>query len=201
MGVAIPVVWYSLLWKQYEAISHWVRWFPNSYPLVNVCIAMENHHWKLTISVAIFNSYVRHYQMVPTKMRVFSGRQLWNYCIHSQSSIDPPQPSQKCPPKACWFQGCRFPDVFWGVGLGWKFVWKTRRILFGSASGLLMEAWSKHHVLICVVRMKPWLSKLYTFYQCTHDLWLEQTKQRGASHVVGPSQVGACRWHQMTHHI
>ena len=39
------------------------------YPLVNCYITLENHHWKMgksTISMGIFNSYVRNYQGKPT---------------------------------------------------------------------------------------------------------------------------------------
>ena len=41
--------------------------FNGIYPLVNVYITMENHHFqwgKSTISMAIFNSYVKNYQRV-----------------------------------------------------------------------------------------------------------------------------------------
>jgi hypothetical protein len=46
------------------------------YPLVNIQKTMENHHaffmGKLTISMAIFHSYVTNYQRVPNKKWCFS---------------------------------------------------------------------------------------------------------------------------------
>ena len=52
------------------------------YPLVNVYIAIENHHainGKLTISMAIFNRYVTNYQRVI--LRFFVG-------VHLQKNSD-----------------------------------------------------------------------------------------------------------------
>ena len=133
-----------------------------------------------------FTSMIYHH--LPIKMRIF-------LVANWEITISPPRPSQKCRRLAAAsqfvvFSMC-FCYFFGGAVVGLKLHLEDSEMPFFGALGLLMEAGSKNEVLICVARtlMKPWLCKLCTFYQCTHDLWLEQTKQRGASHVVGPSQV------------
>ena len=58
----LPAADYSLRWvfgAQGGVMSSW--WFAQGYPLVNVYITMENHHfqWVNPLQMAIFNSYVK----------------------------------------------------------------------------------------------------------------------------------------------
>ena len=69
-------------WKRLTSNSQ--RWCQNSYPLVNIQKTMENHHLfmgKSTISMAIFNSYVSHYQ------RVFSNGHRTSWFTHLNSMV------------------------------------------------------------------------------------------------------------------
>lgn len=123
------------------------------------------------------------------------GRKLWNYHI-------PTSAISKMPPACCCFPVCRFFYVvllfFLAAVVGLKLHLEDSEMPFFGALGLLMEAGSKNEVLICVARtlMKPWLCKLCTFYQCTHDLWLEQAKQG-----VPAMWLGQAKCLQMTHRI
>ena len=53
------------LWHRPRVINNSQEWSP-VYPLVISQFAMENHHfeWENPLSMAIFNSYVGHYQRV-----------------------------------------------------------------------------------------------------------------------------------------
>ena len=66
------------------------------YPLANVHITMEDHHFlmgKLTLSMAIFNSYVSHYQRV--KKMICGTSILGTYiCSNSQKTCEKQYPSE-----------------------------------------------------------------------------------------------------------
>ena len=117
-------------------------------------------------------------------------------------TISPPRPSQKCRRLAAASQFvvfsmcvCYFFEWRW---LGWNFIWKTLRCHFL----VLWGCWWKLEAKMKCWFARPglwWTLALQALHLPMYSWSLAGAKQRGASHVVGPSQVlAACRWQSVS---